>query len=120
MLSITLVFCLPNYLHDAHRWLAMRLDAHVICEKPLSDSPWNLDQLEPLESEYGSHCPHRPAATAAQRSSALKRAGGGEPSICYILSSLQYVTRRGPWYHQSWKTGEQVRRFVYEYRDPLF
>src|SRR5687768_7659768 len=44
--------CSPNYLHDAHVRLALRLGAHAICEKPLVISPWNLDQLAALETEY--------------------------------------------------------------------
>ena len=44
----------PNYLHDAHCRLALRLDAHVICEKPLVINPWNLDQLASIEAE--SNC----------------------------------------------------------------
>ena len=43
--------CSPNYLHDAHIRLALRVGAHVICEKPLVISPWNLDALQELESE---------------------------------------------------------------------
>jgi UDP-N-acetyl-2-amino-2-deoxyglucuronate dehydrogenase len=34
--------CSPNYLHDAHIRLALRNDAHAICEKPLLLNPWNL------------------------------------------------------------------------------
>src|SRR5688572_27644687 len=45
--------CSPNYLHDAHVRLALRVGAHAICEKPLVISPWNLDALEALEAEYG-------------------------------------------------------------------
>ncbi len=37
--------CSPNYLHDAHVRLGLRVHAHAICEKPLVISPWNLDQL---------------------------------------------------------------------------
>ncbi|MFZ1863616.1 MAG: Gfo/Idh/MocA family oxidoreductase, partial [Polyangiales bacterium] len=44
--------CSPNYLHDAHVRLALRLNAHAICEKPLVINPWNLDQLQTLEQEY--------------------------------------------------------------------
>src|SRR5512137_1993318 len=43
--------CSPNYLHDAHCRLAMRVGADVICEKPLVINPWNLDALEELEIE---------------------------------------------------------------------
>src|SRR5262249_44259078 len=43
--------CSPNYLHDAHVRLALRVGAHVLCEKPLVLTPWNLDALEELEHE---------------------------------------------------------------------
>ena len=43
--------CSPNYLHDAHCRLAMRVNADVICEKPLVVNPWNLDQLSEIENE---------------------------------------------------------------------
>ena len=45
--------CSPNYLHDAHCRLAMRVGADVICEKPLVINPWNLDALEEIEHETG-------------------------------------------------------------------
>src|SRR4029077_11248594 len=45
--------CSPNYLHDAHIRLALRVGAHVICEKPIVINPWNLDALEELEHESG-------------------------------------------------------------------
>ncbi|MGE3781088.1 MAG: Gfo/Idh/MocA family protein, partial [Pirellulaceae bacterium] len=45
--------CSPNYLHDSHVRLALRVKAHAICEKPLVISPWNLDALEELEAESG-------------------------------------------------------------------
>ena len=43
--------CSPNYLHDAHCRLALRVGADVICEKPLVINPWNLDALEEIEAE---------------------------------------------------------------------
>jgi UDP-N-acetyl-2-amino-2-deoxyglucuronate dehydrogenase len=45
--------CSPNYLHDAHCRLALRVGADVICEKPLVINPWNLDALAQLEEETG-------------------------------------------------------------------
>src|SRR5512138_3647099 len=48
-----LTVCSPNYLHDAHCRLGLRLGADVICEKPLVINPWNLDALENLEAETG-------------------------------------------------------------------
>ena len=47
-----LSICSPNYLHDAHVRLALRVGADAICEKPLVINPWNLDQLADLEREY--------------------------------------------------------------------
>jgi len=43
--------CSPNYLHDAHIRLALRNEAHAICEKPLVLNPWNVDALKEIESE---------------------------------------------------------------------
>ena len=45
--------CSPNYLHDAHMRLALRVGADAICEKPLVINPWNLDGLQELEQETG-------------------------------------------------------------------
>src|SRR5205823_6022267 len=45
--------CSPNYLHDAHIRLALRVGADAICEKPLVINPWNLDALKELEEETG-------------------------------------------------------------------
>jgi phosphomannomutase len=46
--------CSPNYLHDAHCRLGLRVHADVICEKPLTITPWNIDALAEIEREYGS------------------------------------------------------------------
>src|SRR5436190_23724990 len=43
--------CSPNYLHDAHIRLALRVGADAVCEKPLVINPWNLDALQELEQE---------------------------------------------------------------------
>ena len=45
--------CSPNYLHDSHMRLALRVGADAICEKPLVINPWNLDGLQELERETG-------------------------------------------------------------------
>ena len=95
--------CTPNYLHDAHVRLALRLRAHAVCEKPLVLSPWNLDALADLEAEYG-----RRVYTVLQlrliealqnlRQAVRTATSGPRPDIC-----LTYVTRRGAWYDVSWK-----------------
>jgi UDP-N-acetyl-2-amino-2-deoxyglucuronate dehydrogenase len=48
-----LTICSPNYLHDAHARLALRIGADVICEKPVVLNPWNIDALQELEQESG-------------------------------------------------------------------
>lgn len=93
--------CSPNYLHDAHCRLGLRVDADVICEKPLVINPWNFDALEELEAES-----KRRIYTILQ----LRV----HPELIKLKESLQntnakheveltYITSRGPWYHVSWK-----------------
>lgn len=93
--------CSPNYLHDAHCRLALRVGADVICEKPLVINPWNLDALEEIEAET-----QRRVHTVLQ----LRV----HPSLIQLRDSLlssktvhdvelTYITSRGPWYQVSWK-----------------
>jgi UDP-N-acetyl-2-amino-2-deoxyglucuronate dehydrogenase len=95
--------CTPNYLHDAHVRLALRLRAHAVCEKPLVLSPWNLDALADLEAEYGCRVytvlQLRLIETLQNLRQAVRTGSSGRrPDIC-----LTYVTRRGAWYDVSWK-----------------
>src|SRR2546423_436832 len=76
--------CSPNYLHDAHVRLALRVGANAICEKPLVINPWNLDALQELEQETGSRVftvlqlrPH-PALVPLKEKLAA-RSGGHDP-----------------------------------------
>ncbi len=94
--------CSPNYLHDAHMRLALRVGANVICEKPLVINPWNLDALEELEHETGCRVstilqlrvhPQLMALRERVQADTTKR-----PSV-----RLTYITARGGWYHVSWK-----------------
>jgi UDP-N-acetyl-2-amino-2-deoxyglucuronate dehydrogenase len=96
--------CSPNYLHDAHCRLALRVGADVICEKPLVISPWNFDALQELEAETK----HRIFTVLQLRL---------HPELIRLKHTLQeedgehdviltYITSRGPWYHVSWK-GQQ-------------
>src|SRR3989442_14146957 len=77
--------CAPNYLHDAHIRLALRVGADAICEKPLVINPWNLDALQALEHETG-HRVHtvlqlrlHPSLVALRERLAAGRAGGRRP-----------------------------------------
>lgn len=97
-----LVVCSPNYLHDAHCRLGLRLGADVICEKPLAINPWNLDELQEEEEQYG----RRIYAILQLRShrairDLYNRMRERENLPKEII--LRYITSRGPWYHYSWK-----------------
>ena len=94
--------CSPNYLHDAHVRFALRVKAEAICEKPLVIKPWNLHQLEDIEQEYGKRVNtvlqlrQHPAVKALKEQ--VKTGADGRRDVC-----LTYITRRGSWYHHSWK-----------------
>jgi len=95
--------CSPNYLHDAHVRLGLRVHANVICEKPLVINPWNLDQLAELEQEF-----QRSIRTVLQLRVhpslvALKQRLDAEPGGARRDVCLTYVTPRGRWYGISWK-----------------
>jgi UDP-N-acetyl-2-amino-2-deoxyglucuronate dehydrogenase len=98
-----LAVCSPNYLHEAHCKLGMRLGADVICEKPLTTTTENLVQLRKIENQ-----------TSRRVFSILQLRL--HPSIQLLkhmidkgkkyLVTLNYITPRGPWYFQSWKGKE--------------
>jgi UDP-N-acetyl-2-amino-2-deoxyglucuronate dehydrogenase len=99
MLSV----CAPNYLHDAHCRLALRVGADVICEKPLVLNPWNLDALQELEAEFGQRIytvlqlrTHPKLIQLRQR--LLQESGDRQHEV-----ELTYITARGIWYDISWK-----------------
>ena len=102
-----LSICSPNNLHDAHIRLALRNDAHAICEKPLVLNPWNLDLLEKLEEEY-----KRKIFTVLQLRVhpsliSLKDKIEKERKTSKHKVELTYVTSRGKWYDYSWKGDPQ-------------
>jgi UDP-N-acetyl-2-amino-2-deoxyglucuronate dehydrogenase len=95
--------CSPNYLHDAHIRLALRNEAHAICEKPLVLNPWNVDALQEIESETGKkinvilQLRYHPTILELK-----KRIENGPKDKIYDVD-LTYITSRGKWYYISWK-----------------
>ncbi len=95
--------CSPNYLHDAHIRLALRNEAHAICEKPIVLNPWNIDALQEIEKEGGKkiftilQLRHHPAIVELKN----KIAQGPKDKIYNV--DLTYFTSRGRWYFISWK-----------------
>ena len=95
--------CSPNYLHDAHCRLALRVHANAICEKPLVINPWNLNALQEIEAEYNGKIytvlQLRLHPKLVELHKALQSTGqSGQHAVV-----LTYVTARGAWYHTSWK-----------------
>ena len=100
--------CSPNYLHDAHCRLALRVGANAICEKPLVINPWNLDQLVELEQIHGKRVYNVLQLRHLESVIKMKEqfadySAGEKKEIC-----LTYITRRGKWYEHSWK-GDDAR-----------
>jgi len=103
-----LSICSPNYLHDAHMRLALRVGAHAICEKPLVANPWQLDALQELEAEsegkvYGILQLRVHPAIIALREKIMNSPKGTKYDI-----NLTYITSRGRWYLYSWKGDEDT------------
>jgi UDP-N-acetyl-2-amino-2-deoxyglucuronate dehydrogenase len=95
--------CVPNYLHDSHCRLAMRVGADVICEKPLVINPWNLDALQEIEAETGRHINTVLQLRLHPELLKLKACLDQESSNTRHDVVLSYITSRGNWYHVSWK-----------------
>jgi UDP-N-acetyl-2-amino-2-deoxyglucuronate dehydrogenase len=95
--------CSPNYLHDSHIRLALRVGAQAICEKPLVINPWNLDALQLLEEETGNRI-HTVLQLRLHPSlvELKQKIDGCSPGSTHDVC-LTYVTGRGGWYHVSWK-----------------
>jgi len=98
--------CSPNYLHDAHCRLAMRVGADVICEKPVVISPWNIDQLVEIEKETGRKVNVVLQLRLYPELIELKKKFETTKKIHKVI--IDYVTPRGRWYHASWK-GDEAR-----------
>jgi UDP-N-acetyl-2-amino-2-deoxyglucuronate dehydrogenase len=93
--------CSPNYLHDAHCRLALRVGADVICEKPLVINPWNLDALEELEVETKRRIHTVLQLRVHPELIRLRESLRGDNTVHDV--ELTYITSRGPWYQVSWK-----------------
>jgi len=102
--------CTPNYLHHSHITAGLRLDADVICEKPLVPTPELMDDLLLVEKETGNkvftilQLRHH-AAILELREKVAKA-----PKDKKFDVELTYITSRGKWYAESWK-GDNRKSF---------
>jgi UDP-N-acetyl-2-amino-2-deoxyglucuronate dehydrogenase len=101
-----LSICSPNYLHDAHIRLALRVGADAICEKPLVLNPWNCDALSDSESETGRKVNTILQLRLHPSVIALKEKYGSS-ELGKLDVELTYLTSRGPWYLYSWKADDE-------------
>jgi len=95
--------CSPNYMHDSHIRLALRNDAHAICEKPIVLNPWNLDALQMIENETGKKVYTILQVRLHPAILALREAIKNGPAGKIHDVDLTYITSRGNWYYRSWK-----------------
>ncbi len=95
--------CSPNYLHDAHIRLALRNQAHAICEKPLVLNPWNIDALAEIEEETGKSIYTILQLRLHESIIKLKNKIDSSPQDKIHDIDLTYITGRGNWYDWSWK-----------------
>jgi UDP-N-acetyl-2-amino-2-deoxyglucuronate dehydrogenase len=95
--------CSPNYLHDAHCRLALRVHANTICEKPLVINPWNLDALQEIENEYDGKINTVLQLRLHPELIKLRHSILASNAEHQHEVELTYVTARGAWYHTSWK-----------------
>ena len=95
--------CSPNYMHDSHIRLALRNNAHAICEKPIVLNPWNVDALKVIEKETGKKVftvlQVRLHPVIRKLRETIRKGPGNKT---YDLD-LTYITSRGKWYFHSWK-----------------
>jgi len=96
--------CSPNFLHDTHIRLALNAGCDVICEKPLVINPWNLDALESIEQKTGKKVWTVMQLRYHPELVALKNR---LDNAIHHKVKLTYITKRGQWYHYSWKGDEE-------------
>lgn len=95
--------CSPNYMHDSHIRLALRNDAHAICEKPVVLNPWNIDALDIIQKETGKKVYTIFQVRLHPAIAALKKKIEEGPKDKHYKIDLTYITSRGKWYYRSWK-----------------
>ena len=99
--------CSPNHLHLAHIKIGLRLGCNVICEKPLVLTTDEVSELRDFESKYKKKV-YTVLQLRVHESIVALREKILESNIEKYDVELQYITSRGPWYHESWKGNAQI------------
>jgi UDP-N-acetyl-2-amino-2-deoxyglucuronate dehydrogenase len=96
--------CSPNYLHHSHIAAGLRLGCDVICEKPLVPTPELIDDLALVEQETGKRVFN--ILQLRHHDAILKlrdKVAAAQADIKFDVE-LTYITCRGKWYLESWKS----------------
>jgi UDP-N-acetyl-2-amino-2-deoxyglucuronate dehydrogenase len=99
-----IVVCSPNYLHESHCKLGLRLGCDVICEKPLTTTIENLKQLQIVEEQMSKKIY---SILQLRLHPSLKMMKHFIDNNKKYDVELTYITPRGNWYFQSWKGNEK-------------
>ncbi len=97
-----LVVCSPNHLHETHCIAGLKLNADVICEKPLSLTTESLQHLAEAQAYTNKNIYTilqlrlHPLLVALKQE--MEKASATSHSV-----KIEYFTPRGNWYHKSWK-----------------
>ena len=97
-----LVVCSPNHLHEEHCYAGLKLNADVICEKPLALSAESLQNLLDAESYTNKHIYTILQLRLHPMLLDLKKEIEASTKEMHEVS-IEYFTPRGKWYHNSWK-----------------
>ncbi|MFN8261834.1 MAG: Gfo/Idh/MocA family oxidoreductase [Chitinophagales bacterium] len=97
-----LVVCSPNHLHEEHCYAGLKLNADVICEKPLALTMESLQHLLDAESYTNKHIYTLLQLRLHPMLMELKKVMEASQSAKHEVS-VEYFTPRGKWYHASWK-----------------
>ena len=95
-----LVVCSLNYVHKEHCYVCLKLNADVICEKPLTLTIESLNNLTEAESYTNKHIYTILQLRLHPMLQQLKKEIVNDKN--YEVEII-YNTPRGKWYHNSWK-----------------
>lgn len=98
-----LTVCTPNHTHDAFIRYGLRLGTNVICEKPVTLNPWNIEALMKVEAQTGHQAYNILQLRLHDSIRALKEKIEKGPADKIYDIDLTYITSRGLWYYTSWK-----------------
>jgi UDP-N-acetyl-2-amino-2-deoxyglucuronate dehydrogenase len=97
----------PNDLHAPHIRFALRHGAHAICEKPLVLHPADIDTLQLVEAETGRSVytilQLRLHPSVIELKDKVARHIAANSGHRFAVD-LTYLTSRGAWYFESWKS----------------